>query len=141
MSQPTPEVWGDLEVWDFILVSADGDPAGFVRFQLTDAPADACGYSWYLARPVLIETEVLPLKSWYEEHYLHAAYEIHGALLRIQLNAPICDNDVILGGELSSDGARGQITGSSAFSPNKTLIAYFDAKLATVRLPRIDTTE
>ena len=140
MGQPTPETWAGLEVWDFILVEANGEPAGFIRFQLTDEPADTCAYGSYLARPVLIETEVLPLKSWYEEHSLHAAYEIHGALLRVQLNAPVCDNDIVLSGALSSDGARGQITSSSAFSPKETLIASFDAKLAAVRLPSADAT-
>lgn len=140
MGQPTPEAWAGLDVWDFILVEANGKPAGFIRFQLTDEPADTCAYGSYLARPVLIETEVLPLKSWYEEHSLHAAYEIHGALLRVQLNAPACDNDIVLSGALSSDGARGRITSSSAFSSEETLIASFDAKLATVRLPSADAT-
>jgi hypothetical protein len=134
-SQATPKIWTEPNTWDFMLFGPSDESIGFVRFEFTDEGADSCAYGNLLARPLYIDTEALPLERWYRDGEIHAAYEIYGASLKIQLNAPVCDNDTVAVGVLTESGAAGQITSGSAFSSKKTLIARFEAKRASVRIP------
>lgn len=110
-SQPTPSAWASKGIWAFDLSDRQQMELGTVVFEMTDEVVSTCSSgTWLRARLKSTTFKSLPLQNWYDENAptpLYAAYGITGRNLLIQLNAPICDNDLILRGELSEASAQG----------------------------------
>lgn len=117
---PTPTVWEQPSTWTFAISNSEDELVGTLTLELLDAPAETCGgEGWRLARPVVANLDNPPLNDWYSEDNktsaLYPAYRIEGKYLWLVLNAPICDNDWTMRGELSEFGATGRFRTEGMF--------------------------
>lgn len=112
-AETTPGAWKTGTQWTFVVTGLKREVRGGIILVLLDEPAKTCSSGdWKRARIVSTTVHDPPLTTWYGEPHgmlggLYPAYEIHGRYLHVLLNAPICDNDWTLRGELTEQGATG----------------------------------
>jgi hypothetical protein len=110
---PTPSAWHAPSTWTFVISDRKSTVLGGFTIELLTDDATTCeGGDWKIARLVSTTLDKPPLKHWYTDSAqggagLHAAYQIEGRYIYVLLNAPVCDNDWALRGEVTDRGAQG----------------------------------
>jgi len=119
-TQPTPAAWASASTWRFAILDRDGSPQGDIVMELTDEITKTCSDGkWKRARFKGGTFTNLPLAGWYGKQQLHPAYVISGQSILMQLNAPLCDNDIVLRGALTATGASGTFQSEAMFGGEK----------------------
>lgn len=114
--QPTPDGWKGGGLLIVIVTDEYDSPLGSLKLRLTNEHLDIVEPdSWPVAW--LIESslpDIVP-DAWVGREDLPSAYSISGDRLHVNLNATLVDDNIILRGRLTEDGAIGEIFWSSPF--------------------------
>ena len=108
---PTPEVWRRPGAWQFHFVDVDRNWLGAIVLNFLDEPTETCSSGDWKYAEVLSSTDESVGLSLPVEIIggLHVAYQIHGALLQMDLNGNVCDSNNLVLGQLLETGAVGRV--------------------------------